>query len=103
MLDQLSTLYSDLLEGSYDCVDRILNGYFGGGEWGGGFRVWWRALCGSDDNLDDTHPMRMAGRFSRRLRGWAKENKIPVEYSSPGERKHDLAAEYLATHDIKPG
>jgi hypothetical protein len=32
--------------------------------------------------------MRMAGRFSRRLRAWAKENKIPMVYSSPGERKH---------------
>ncbi len=30
MPDQLSTLYSDLLEGSYDCVDRVvLNAYFG--------------------------------------------------------------------------
>ena len=47
--------------------------------------------------------MRMAGRFSRRLRAWAKENKIPVVYSSPGERKHDLASEHLATHEKKPG
>ena len=29
MPDQLSALYSDFLEGSYDCVDRvILNAYF---------------------------------------------------------------------------
>ena len=29
MADQLSTLYGDLLQGSYDCVDRvILNAYF---------------------------------------------------------------------------
>ena len=104
MPDQLSTIYSDLLEGSYDCVDRvILNAYFGRGQFGGGFRIWWRALHGSDENLDDNHLMRMAGRFSRRLRAWAKENKIPVVYSSPGERKHDLAAEYLATQEVKPG
>ena len=104
MPDQLSTLYSDLLEGSYDCVDRVvLNAYFGRGQFGGGFRLWWRALNGSDENLDDTHLMRMAGRFSRRLRAWAKENKIPVVYSSPGERKHDLASEHLATHETKPG
>ena len=45
----------------------------------------------------------MAGRFSRRLRAWAKENKVPVVYSSPGERKHDIAAEYLSTHEIDRG
>jgi hypothetical protein len=60
-------------------------------------------LRGSDDNLDDNHLMRMAGRFGRRLRAWAKENKIPVVYSSPGERKHDIASEHLATHEVKPG
>ena len=44
MPDQLSTLYSDLLEGSYDCVDRVvLNAYFGMGQTGGGLHVWWRA------------------------------------------------------------
>jgi hypothetical protein len=76
MPDQLSALYGDLLEGSYDCVDRVvLNAYFGRGQFGGGLRLWWRALCGSDENLDDAHLMRMAGRFSRRLRAWAKDNK----------------------------
>ena len=78
MADQLSGLYSDLLEGSYDCVDRVvLNAYFAMGQSGGGFRVWWRALYGSDENLDDNHLMRMAGRFSRRLRAWAKGKQGP--------------------------
>jgi hypothetical protein len=104
MPDQLSTLYNDLLEGSYDCVDRvILNAYFGMGQTGGGLRVWWRELYGSDKNLDDNHLMRMAGRFSRRLRAWAKENKIPVVYCSPGEEKHKMAEQHLATHETKPG
>jgi len=104
MPDQLSTLYNDVLEGSYDCVDRVvLNAYFGMGQSGGGLRIWWRALYGSDADLDDNHLMRMAGRFSRRLRAWAKEKNIPVVYSSPGERKHDVAAEHLATHDVKAG
>jgi hypothetical protein len=104
MPDQLSTLYGDLLEGSYDCVDRVvLNAYFGMGQTGGGLRVWWRELHGSDTNLDDNHLMRMAGRFSRRLRAWARANRVPVVYSSPGERKHDIAAEHLATHEVKPG
>ena len=104
MQDQLSSLYSDLLNNSYDCVDRvILNAYFSMGQTGGGFRTWWRALYGSDDKLDDTHLMRMAGRFSRRLRAWAKENKIPVIYSPSGERKHNIAAAHLATQEVKPG
>ena len=104
MADQLSVLYSDLLDGSYDCVDRVvLNAYFGMGQTGGGLRVWWRALYGSDENLDDNHLIRMAGRFSRRLRAWAKENKVPVTYCSPGEDKHKMAEQHLATHETKPG
>ena len=100
----MTSLYGDLLDGSYDCVDRIiLNAYFSMGQTGGGFRTWWRGLYGSDAKLNDTHLMRMAGRFSRRLRAWAKDNQVPVIYSSPGERKHDRAAEHLATHDVKPG
>ena len=52
MPDQLSALYENLLEGSYDCVDRvILKAYFGMGQTGGGLRVWWRALHGSDEQL----------------------------------------------------
>ena len=104
MPDQLSALYSDLLKGSYDCVDRVvLNAYFSMGQSGGGFRVWWRALHGSDENLDDNHLMRMAGRFSRRLRAWAKANGIPVIYCSPGEDKHNMAEEHLTTRETKPG
>ena len=104
MPDQLSALYSDLLEGSYDCVDRVvLNAYFGMGQTGGGFRVWWRELSGSEDDLDDNHLIRMAGRFSRRLRAWAKVHSIPVIYCSPGQDKHKMAERHLATHQTKPG
>ena len=67
MTDRLSTLYQDLLGGSYDCVDRIvLNAYFRMGHDPGGFRIWWRALTGSDETLENTYLMRMAGRLSRR-------------------------------------
>jgi hypothetical protein len=69
MLDEYSEYYADLLENTYDCVDRIvLNAYFRMGQKPGGFRTWWRQLMGSDDQLDNTHLMRMAGRFSRRVR-----------------------------------
>src|SRR3954464_9034126 len=95
MTDGLSTLYQDLLDGSYDCVDRIvLNAYFRMGHSPGGFRVWWRALTGSDETLQNSHLMRMAGRFSRRVRGYAKAHGIPVIDCSAGQRKHDLAEEY---------
>jgi len=40
MPDQLSALYSEFLEGGYDCVDRVvLNAYFSMGQSGGGFRM----------------------------------------------------------------
>jgi hypothetical protein len=78
MTDGLSTLYRDLLGGSYDCVDRIvLNAYFRMGHDPGGFRVWWRALTGWDETLENAYLMRLAGRFSRRVRGYAKAHGIP--------------------------
>src|SRR4029450_9012885 len=95
MADQLSQRYGDLLEGSYDCVDRIvLNAYF---------RVCWRRLMGSEEKLDNAHLMRMAGRFSRRVRGFARAHGIPVIDCRRGERKHEIAEEYLATHAVKRG
>jgi hypothetical protein len=104
MPDQLSSLYSEFLEGGYDCVDRVvLNAYFSMGQSGGGFRTWWRELYGSDENLDDNHLMRMAGRFSRRLRAWAKANHVPVGYCSAGERNHEIAEQHLSNHQLKPG
>ena len=104
MTDQLSTLYQDLLGGRYDCVDRIvLNAYFRMGHDPGGFRIWWRALTGSDETLENTYLMRMAGRLSRRVRGYAKGHGIPVIDCPAGQRKHDLAEEYLAKTTVKRG
>jgi hypothetical protein len=104
MADSLSDRYADLLTGSYDCVDRIvLNAYFRMGHDPGGFRLWWRALTGSDETLDNTHLMRLAGRFSRRLRAWAQAEGIPVVDCPIGERKHELAEEYLAKTKITQG
>jgi hypothetical protein len=104
MADGLSNLYQDLLNGSYDCVDRIvLNAYFPMGHDPAGFRVWWRALTGSDDTLDNAHLMRMAGRFSRRVRGYAKAHAIPVLDCPVGERKHDLAEEYRNKTSVTRG
>jgi hypothetical protein len=95
--DELSTQYSDLLDGSYNCVDRIvLNAYCTLCYSAGGFRTWWRRLHdGSDDELDDNHLMRMAGRFSRRVHGYAKAHRIPVIQCNTEQRKHLIAEEYL--------
>lgn len=104
MTDQLSTQYHDLLDSTYDCVDRIvLNGYFRPGHNAGGFRVWWRRLTGSDATLDTAHLMRMAGRFSRRVRAYAKANRIPLIECTVDDRKHDIAETHLATTTVTEG
>ena len=74
MDDRLRVRYGDLIEDSYDCVDRIvLNAYNTLCYQPGGFRTWWRRLHqGSDEELDNAHLMRMAGRFARRVRASAR-------------------------------
>ena len=82
----------------------MLNAYFSLGHNPGGFRVWWRRWHGdSDEQLDNTHLMRMAGRFARRVRAWATAHQVPVIDCKRGERKHQLAEEYLASHTVGPG
>jgi hypothetical protein len=95
--DDFTNYYTDLLDGSYDCVDRmVLNANFGLCYSPGGFRSWWRRLHnGSDAELDNTHLMRMAGRFSRRVRGWAQAHDVPVIDCGREERKHLIAEEHL--------
>jgi hypothetical protein len=80
MADDFSERYGDLLQGTYDCVDRIvLNAYYSLAHSAGGFREWWRRLNnGAEDNLDNAHLMRMAGRFSRRVHGFARAHGIPI-------------------------
>jgi hypothetical protein len=65
------------------------------GQTAGGFRLWWRQLEGSDENLDNNHLMRMAGHLSRRLRAYASAHNIPVVDCDTKERKDNIAAEYL--------
>jgi hypothetical protein len=104
MADELSERYRNLLSGSYDCVDRIvLNGWSLANS-AGGFRLWWRRLHhDSEAELDNAHLMRMAGRFSRRLRASARAHGIPVVDCKSGERKHRIAEEYLAAHEVGTG
>ena len=104
MLDPFCEYYADFLQGTYDCVDRVvLNAYFPMGGSPGGFRTWWRALYGTDDNLDNTHLMRLAGRFSRRMYGWAEKNKIPVIKCTANERPHAALEEECPELPKRPG
>src|SRR5664280_3000286 len=102
--DGFSARYGDLLTGSYDCVDRVvLNAYMTLCHSPGGFRVWWRRLYGDDEQLDNAHLMRLAGRFARRVRAFAAAHDIPVVDCGRGERKHLIAEEYLANHTVGRG
>lgn len=99
--DDFTSYNQEFLAGRYDCVDRIvLNGCFPLGQQGGGFRTWWRQLYGCDDNLNQSQLQQMAGRFSRRVHGWAKKNDVPIIHCTPGTRKHELAEAYLP-QDLK--
>lgn len=102
--DRIADRYRDLLSGTYDCVDRIVvNAYNGLCHSPGGFRTWWRRLEGGDEDLDTAHLMRLAGRFARRVRAWAKANGVAVIDCARGERKHRIAEEHLSTHGPRPG
>jgi hypothetical protein len=105
MADDFSKRCEELLTGSYDCVDRIvLNAYFSLGHSAGGFRTWWRRLHGdSEEQLDTAHLMRMAGRFARRVRAFARANGIEVIDCTRDQRKHRIAEDYLRTHSVGPG
>ena len=102
--DEFRARYDELLTGSYDCVDRIVpNAYNPLCHNPGGFRNWWRRLHGDDEQLDNTRLMRMAGRFARRVRGYAAAHDVPMIDCGRGVRKHRIAEDYLATHTVEPG
>ena len=90
--DELTAHYEPLLQGNYDCVDRlILNGYCSLLHNPGGLRYWYRLLHGEDDTLSTNRLMRYAGRFSKRVQAYCKKEQIPFEYCERGERKHEKA------------
>ena len=61
MEDKFSQHYEGYLDGSYDCVDRIvLNAYEPLGQTPGGLRSMWRQWKGDDSALDKAHLMRLA-------------------------------------------
>ena len=86
--DELSTYVADLLEGTYDCVDRItLRGYYPLGQTSGGLLTWWNQLF-SNTPLTEERLRKLAGDFGRRVDGYASKHKIPLRYfASRGERQ----------------
>lgn len=101
--DNFSSYYKDFIDGTYDCVDRIvLNAYYPLGQSGGGFRTWWRNFM-DDDKLDNAHLIRFAARFSRRLHTMAEKNNIPLIHCRTGERKHEIAEKYIPTESSSRG
>lgn len=97
--DSLTEHYNTLLEGEYDCIDRIvLNAYCPMLLVAGGVRNWYRLMEGSDTDMSDASMMRYAGRFSRRVQSFCKKKKIPFVHFQTGERKH-IEAEKLMPKD----
>ena len=94
--EQAVELYPDLVDCSYDCVDRVvLRAYFRFVQHPAGFGLWWRRWQGSDADLNNARLIRLAGRFARRVKAWASEHGVPLIYSAAGERKEDIADAHL--------
>src|SRR4051794_38469137 len=98
-MDALTARHVDSLSGSYDCVDRIVLNAYSLGHNAGGFRVWWRSWhADGDDSLDNTHLMRLAGRFSRRGRGWGRGDGGAAGDRGAGGREDTVAEDALRGH-----
>jgi hypothetical protein len=90
--DDLTRDLPDLLEGHYDCMDRIsLNGYFRPGSTSGGLLKWWNSLTGGAP-LTEEKLRGFAGTFSRRVRAWAQKNNVPlIDFATGDTTKHEQA------------
>ncbi len=94
--DSLTEHYAPLLEGTYDCIDRIvLNAYCPMLLVAGGVRNWYRVMEGDDKDMSDATMMRYAGRFSRRVQAFCKKKNIPFIHFQTGKRKHGEAKKLL--------
>lgn len=91
--DDFSNYISELLEGRYDCVDRIaLRAYFRLGQTSGGFLTWWNRLF-PDRAPSQEYLRRMAGDFARRVKVFSEKHKIPVQYCEIGDKNKFARAE----------
>jgi hypothetical protein len=91
--DDFSNYISELLEGSYDCVDRIaLRAYFRLGQTSGGFLTWWNRLF-PDRTPSQEYLRRMAGDFARRIKAFSEKHEIPLQYCEIGDKNKFARAE----------
>ena len=89
--DDFTSYLGDLLDGVYDCTDRIaLSAYFPLGQTSGGMLTWWNQL-NPGAPLTEERLRDFAGCFARRIRAFAQKHHIPFECLGSGERKHDRA------------
>ncbi len=97
--DEFSSYVADLLDGRYDCVDRIvLNGYFLMGQTSGGLLTWWNQLYPGAP-LDQKRLEQMAGGFSRRVQAFARKHNLPLIYCPLGDKTKHQRAEKLLPKD----
>jgi hypothetical protein len=99
LADDFSNYVSELLHGSYDCVDRIaLRAYFRLGQTSGGVLTWWNRLF-PDKAPTQEYLRRMAGDFARRVKAFSEKHKIPFQYCGIGERDKYQKAEKARPKD----
>jgi hypothetical protein len=99
LADDFSTYVAPLLDGGYDCVDRlVLNGYFLLGQTSGGFLTWWNDLF-PGTKLEPKRLEQMAGDVSRRVFAFAKKHAIPIIRCPLGDKTKHTRAEKLRPTD----
>lgn len=99
LADDFSTYVANLLDGRYDCVDRIVvNGYFCLGQTSGGLLTWWNRLYPGTP-VDQKRLEHMAGDFSRRVHAFAKAHTIPILHCAIGDHTKHARAEKLLPRD----
>lgn len=97
--DDFSSYLAELLQGSYDCVDRIaLRAYFRLGQTSGGLLTWWDRLF-AGRALTQESLRSIAGDFARRVKAYGQKNHIPVVYCELGDKTKHARAERLRPRD----
>ncbi|HZD07177.1 MAG TPA: hypothetical protein VE176_02950, partial [Candidatus Limnocylindrales bacterium] len=97
--DDFSLYVAELLNGTYDCVDRIsLRGYFPMGQTSGGLLTWWNKLHPSR-LLTQEQLRRMSGDLGRRISAYARKQQIALHYCEIGDKTKHARAEKLRPLD----
>ena len=100
MPDDFSAYIAELLNGTYDCVDRIsLRGYFPLGQTSGGLLTWWNKLY-PGRLLTQEQLRRLSGDLGRRINAYyAGKQGIALHYFEIGDKSKHAKAEKLRPAD----